>query len=299
MQILKQTIREFIRDEAPRLAAALSYYTVFSLPAVLLLIMVVAQLFADPITIQEAIMRHMRTVVGPSAARQVGEIVSNAGFSLTRNPLIVGLGVVALLFAATGAFAQLQAALNRIWGVEPDPERGDIRNFLVKRAFSFLMILGVALLLLASIVANTLIARFGGFVAANFGGEFPPTLIQILNLGLSLVVATLLFAAMFQVLPDARVRWRDVWIGALATATLFMLGNFLLGLYLARSDPGSAFGAAGSLAIILIWVYYSAMIFFLGAELTQVVALGRGGGIRPTRGAVRVVIERHVIREEK
>lgn len=297
MGILKETIQEFIGDECPRMAAALSYYTVFSLPAALLLVMFAARPFVEIAAVRSTIEANVARVVGPGVAEQVGAILENVG-GPGGGPVGIVFGAVALLFAATASFAQLQAALNRAWSVEPDPERGHVRNFLVKRAFSFLMLLGVATLLLASMLANTLLAGFGRFVGAFLPESWSGLAFALINVTLSYLVATFVFALMFQVLPDARVRWAEALIGALATALLFLLGNFGLGFYLARSDPGSAFGAAGSLAVLIIWVYYSAMIFFLGAEMTQVITHRRGGRIRPIRGAVRVVHERRIIRED-
>lgn len=297
MAILKETIDEFLRDECARMAAALSYYTIFSLPALLLLVMLVARPFVGEAAVRDRIEGQVALVVGPRAAEQVGEILTNVGAPGQGNPLLVVLSGLALLFAATGAFAQLQIALNRTWEVEPDPDRGGVRNFLVKRAFSFLLILGVAVLLLGSMITNTILTGFGAFVGDLLPAGWSTTAFVIINFTLSFAVAVVVFAVLFMVIPDARLHWRDVWIGALATATLFLLGNFGLGLYLSRADPASSYGAAGSLAVMLVWVYYSAMIVLLGAELTQVITRRRGTKIRPSRGAVRVVIERRVVRE--
>lgn len=299
MRILKDTVGEFLRDDCPRMAAALSYYTIFSLPALLLLVMLIAGAFADPADIRARLLEPIRVLIGPGGAAQVREILANAERPGAGNALVVIVGGAALLFAATGAFAQLQATLNRVWQVEPDPDRrGVVGRFLAKRVLSFFMIVGVALLLLASSIASAALASVGDLVRALLPPALTGAGLQAVGLGLSLVVATALFGVLFQVLPDARVRWRDAWIGAAATSTLFLLGNLLLGLYLGSSDPASAFGAAGSLALILVWVYYSANIFFLGAELTQVMARRRGEEIRPAPGAVRVVLERTVIRED-
>lgn len=300
MGILKQTIGEFLRDDCPRMAAAISYYTVFSLPGLLLFVMLVAGFFADPEALRTRILEPVGVLVGADAADQIAEILANARAPGAGNPLAVVVGGAALLFAATGAFAQLQAALNRVWQVEPDPERsGAVRSFFAKRVLSFFMIVGVALLLLASMLASTLLTAIGDVVRATLPAAFASPALQAVSFGLSLLVASGLFGVLFQVLPDARVHWTDALVGAAATGVLFMLGNLLLGLYLANSSPASAFGAAGSLALILVWLYYSASIFLLGAELTQVIARRRGHGIRPARGAVRVVLERNIIREDR
>lgn len=298
MEILKSTVREFLNDDCPRMAAALSYYTVFSLPALLVVVMLVAGVFADPADLRGQLLVQIETVVGPGGADQVRDILLNADRPGTGGPVAIGLSVAALLFAATGALAQLQEALNRAWEVAPDPDRGGVRNFLMKRLLSVALILGIALLLLASILGQAVLSAFGSLVAAALPDPLSAVALQALSAIVTLVVATLLFGTLFQVVPDARVAWRDAWRGAAVTAALFVLGTFLLSLYFALSPPGSAFGAAGSLALILVWIYYSSMIFFFGAELTQVIARRRGVEIRPARGAVRVVSERRTIREE-
>lgn len=297
MKILKTTIAEFLKDECPRMAAALSYYTVFSLPALLLLVLLVAGIFEDPERLRGQISEQTEMLIGPDAAEQAISIFENMDRPGERGGWPMVAGLAALIFAATGAFAQLQATLNRVWGVEPDPDRGNVRNFLLKRVLSFGMILGVAVLLLASLVAQALLSSFGDVVAAVLPRAASDVALRLLSIGVSVAAATLLFGLVFLVVPDARVHWRDAWKGALTTGILFLVGNLLLGIYLSRGSPASAYGAAGSLALILVWIYYSSMIFFLGAELTQVLARRRGEEIRPSRGAVRVAIERRVIRK--
>lgn len=296
MNILKATIEEFFKDDCPRMAAALSYYTVFSLPALLILVIMIAGQFADPEALRAQILQQLQVLIGQGAAEQTLAILENVNRPGSGGTIAVVVGVGALLFAATGAFAQLQATLNRVWEVEPDPDRGDIRNFLIKRVLSFGMILGVALLLLVSLLAQTVLTAFGRELAALLPDAASGIALRMLSLGVSLAAATLLFGIVFFVVPDARIHWRDAWKGALATGLLFLMGNTVLGIYLSGTGRASAYGAAGSLALILIWIYYSSMIFFLGAELTQVIARRRGEGIRPSRGAVRVVIERRTLR---
>lgn len=297
MEILKSTVREFLRDDCPRMAAALSYYTVFSLPGLLIIVLLVAGIVVDPTAIRGQILQQMETLIGTEAARQVNAILQNVHRPGSGAGPTVVLSMAALLFAATGAFSQLQATLNRTWEVEPDPDRGGVRNFIMKRVLSFGMILGVAVLLLVSLVAQTILSSFGALVAFVVPDPFSGLAVRLTSIGFSLAAATLLFGLVFLIVPDARVEWRDAWRGALATGLLFLLGNVLLGFYLSRSARASAYGAAGSLALILVWIYYSSMIFFLGAELTQVLARRRGEGIRPSKGAVRVVIERRTLRE--
>lgn len=299
MGIVKATLDDFIGDDCPRLAAAVSYYTVFSLPGLLVLVTFLAGLFVAPATLSREIVDQIQVLIGRGAAEQVGAILRNATLPGAADPALTALGLVALVFAATSGFANLQSALNRVWQVEPDPRRGGmVRNFLLKRVLSFVMILGVAGLLLVAVVSQTLLSAFGRLVSGAVPSAASGLTLGLVNAGLSLLAATALFGVLFQVLPDARVRWRDAWRGATITGVLFVVGNVLLGLYLAHSRPGSAYGAAGSLALILIWLYYSSMIFLLGAEATQVLARRRGEEIRPSEGAVRVVLEKRVIRRE-
>jgi membrane protein len=235
--------------------------------------------------------------MGPTATEQISAILSQlhqpgaAGLL----PTIVGIG--GLILGATGAFGQLQAALNRAWEVAPDPRQGGVRGFLVKRLFSFGMILSVAFLLLVSLVLSAALSAFSGTLGRMLPNGLSVTLLQVLNLTVSFLVITALFATIFKVLPDAKVAWRDVWVGAAVTALLFVVGKFLIGFYLGRSNPGQAFGAAGSLALLFAWVYYSAMILLFGAEFTQAWVERNGGSIAPQRGAVRVVEETKQIRD--
>ena len=275
LDLLRTTFHAFTDDDAPRLAAALSYYTVFSLPPLLILLLILAGLFFDPADVQGRVLGEVGGALGPEGAAQIRAMLENADRPGGGGAVMTILSVAALIFGATGAFAQLQAAMNKAWDVEEAAE-GGIRGFVMKRVLSFGMILVIGFLLLVSLVLSALLTRAGGALAGALPGPLSGAVLQTMELGLSLAVITLLFAAMFRVLPDADVAWRDVWAGALTTAVLFVLGKFLLGLYIAGSDPGSAFGAAGSLAVVLVWIYYSAMIFFFGAEFTQVWARSRG-----------------------
>ena len=179
------------------------------------------------------------------------------------------LGVAALLVGATGAFLQLQASLNKAWEVKPDPKQGGIKQFIRKRLFSFGMILVIAFLLLVSLVVSALISALGHMLQSLLPGGVSEVLLYLVDLVVSLAVITSVFATMFKVLPDAEIAWKDVWPGAVVTAVLFVLGKFLIGFYLGRSNPGEAFGAAGALALILAWIYYSSLILLFGAEFTE------------------------------
>lgn len=285
--ILKTSGKDFIADDCPREAAALAYYTIFSLPPILVLIMVLAGAVWDPQDVQDALRGQLGSLMGQSGGEQIATIMQEAERPEGRSFLTTMLGVAALLFGATGAFFQLQGALNRVWEVQPDPRQGGIRNFIMKRLLSLGMIVVIAFLVLVSLALSAALSAFGDAMSARVPA-LSGTVMIVVNFAISLAVISGLFAAMFKVLPDAEVAWRDVWVGAVATALLFVVGKFAIGLYLGRSEPGSAYGAAGSLAIVLLWVYYAAMIVFLGAEFTQQWAEVRGTGIEPEEGAVKV-----------
>lgn len=289
VQLLKQSARDFLDDDSPRQAAALSYYTVFSLPPLLILLLTILGAVLDPQEVQGMIQGQIGSMVSPQVAQQIQSNIENADHPGSGGTLATVLGVAALLFGATGAFAALQAALNQAWEVKPDPDQGGLKIFFLKRVLSFGMILGIAFLLLVSLVLSALLSAFGDALGGMMPGGLSGPVLYMLNLVISLAVFTLLFAAMFKVLPDATVAWKDVWIGGLFTALLFVIGKFLLGWYLGRSNPGEAFGAAGSLALLLVWVYYSSMILLLGAEFTQTWAVERGSGIEPEKGAIRIM----------
>jgi membrane protein len=295
--LLRDSGKDFIEDDCPTQAAALSYYTIFSLPPLLVLILMILGALVDPQDIRGQLELQMGALMGPTATEQIRTILQQAHNPGSGALIPTVLSIVALILGASGAFGQLQAALNRAWEVAPDPQQGGLKAFLLKRVFSFGMILSVAFLLLVSLVLSAALSAFGGALGGMMPDGVSATLLQVVNQAVSLVVVTALFAAIFKVLPDATVAWRDVWVGAGVTAVLFVVGKFVIGLYLGRSNPGEAFGAAGSLAVMLVWIYYSSMILLFGAEFTQAWAEGRGSGIAPERGAVRMVQEKKQVRE--
>ena len=294
--IFKRSFRDFMRDDCMTSAAALSYYTVFSLPAVLMLIMLLVSSVMDPADVRGGLESQMETLMGPSAGGEIRTILQQTerpGGGLV--PTIVG--IVALVFGATGALGQLQAALNRAWNVEPDPSQGGIKSFLTKRLFSLGMLLSIAFMLLVSLVISAALSGLGDRLSGFLPAGLSEPVLQALNLAVSLVVISLLFAAMFKVLPDAKVAWRSAWVGGIATGALFVLGKFLIGLYIGQSNPGEAYGAAGSLIVLLLWIYYSAIIVLFGAEFTETWAERRGEGVQPEPGAVRVRREKERVGE--
>jgi membrane protein len=290
-QLLKDSINSFIEDDCPTMAAALSYYTVFSLPPLLVLLLAILGAVLDPQDIQGTIESQMRDAMGPAGAEQIRTILTNADRPDSGGALPAVLSVLALLLGATGVFGQLQAALNKAWGVAPDPSKGGIKYMLLKRVFGMGMVLGLAFILLVSLVVSAVLSAFGDQLGRFLPEGLSAPVLEAINFAGSLAVIALLFAAIFKVMPDARIAWSDVWVGAVATAVLFVAGKFVLGLYLGQSNPGEAFGAAGALALMLVWIYYSSMIVLLGAEFTQAWAEHRGRGIVPEKGAVRVVRE--------
>jgi len=272
-------------DRAPMLGAALAYYTVFSLAPLLVLSIAVAGFVLGQEAAQGQIFDQVRMLIGDEGARAIQDMVLSANAKPTTGLFATIIGVITLLVGASGIFGQLQTSLNIIWGVQPKPGRG-LAGMVRDRFLSFGFILVVCFLLLVSLLLSAAIT----FVATWVGGVAVGTeiLAHIVNVVLSLGIITLLFALIFKYLPDARIAWRDVWIGAFLTAFLFGLGKFALGLYLGASTVSSSFGAAGSLIVLLVWVYYSAQILFFGAEFTQVYANRLGNHVRPSANAVEV-----------
>ena len=283
--LAKDTFKEFFNDDATWMAAALSYFTVFALAPLLVILLQVASLIWDATQVRDALTGQFQAVMGQEVARQVQTMMMSAQQQTASGTGIrLVLSIAGLVFGATGAFVSLQQALNRAWEVQPDPKRGGIKNFITKRFLSLGMVLGIAFLVLVSLALTAALSAAG---QALFGG-FGETVGQALNFVLSFVVIALLFAAIFKVLPDARIDWRDVWVGAVATAIFFVVGKFLIGLYIGQSNPGSAFGAAGALAVLLVWIYYASLIVLLGAEFTQAWMKLHGRAIEPEQGAVHM-----------
>jgi membrane protein len=289
--VLRQTVAEWTEDKVPMLGAALAYYTVFSLAPLLVISIAAAGFVFGEEAARGQIFDQMRSLIGNEGARAMQDMVQSANAHPATGLIATVTGVVTLLFGASGIFGQLQTSLNIIWGVEPKPGRG-IGGIVRDRFLSFGFILVVCFLLLVSLLLSAAIT----FVSTWVGGVALGTEIfaHALNIVLSLGVATLLFAMVFKFLPDAKIAWRDVWIGAFVTALLFSIGKFGLGFYLGASSVGSSFGAAGSLIVLLLWVYYSAQILFFGAELTQVYANRCGTAVRPSANAVAVSTHREI-----
>ncbi len=263
--LVKETVAAWIADKAPRLGAALSYYTVFALAPLLIVIIAVAGMVLGREAAQGQIVGQLRGLLGEEGAKFVQSMILNASEEKA-GVLATVIGLVTLLVGATGVFIELQDALNTLWKVVTRPSRG-LRGILRDRMLSFGMVLGLGFLLLVSLALSAALSALGGWV----GGFMPGWLIlgYVLNHVISIGVIALLLATIFKLLPDVKLAWRDVWIGAAVTALLFTGGKYVIGLYLGKASVGSSFGAAGSLAILLVWIYYTAQIVLLGAEFTR------------------------------
>jgi len=284
--LLKQTFSEWLEDKAPQLGAALAYYTVFSLaPLVLVLLAIVGLIFRnDPGGAWNKITEQMSYFLDKSAVEVVQNIAQQAA-QPNKSLVATIIGILLALFGASGVFGQLQDALNTIWGVKAKPG-GDIWGFLRSRFLSFAMVGGVCFLLLVSLTLESVLKGFSHYIQGALPGGIVLAIAVYWIFDLAVVI--LLFAIIFKFLPDAKIQWRDVWIGAGITAIFFAIGKWALGLYLGSGSAASAYGAASSLITLLLWVYYSSQIVLFGAEFTQVSANQAGRGVAPDEHAIRV-----------
>jgi membrane protein len=281
--LLKETFRQWNEDNTSWLGAALAYYTVFALAPLAVVAVAIAGLVFGEQAARGELVHQAEEMVDPAVARALEDMlkqVHNTGSGV----LATAVGFAVLLVGATSMFSQLQGALDTIWGVKPRPGRG-ILAVVRDRLLSFLVVLGVGALLLLCLAVNTALAALSSYLGpAGLPGEI--WLWRILNWVISLGLLTLLFAMIYKVLPDVKISWGDVWVGSAITAVLFTLGNYLIGLYLGQAGVASAYGAAGSLVVILVWVYYSSQVLLFGAEFTQVFACKFGREIVPADNAV-------------
>ena len=284
--LFKQTVAEWIDDKAPQLGAALAYYTVFSLaPLILILLAIIGVIFRhDPAGAWDRMVEQMSYFLDQSAIEVVRDIAQNAS-APSKGLVATIIGIALALFGASGVFGQLQDALNTIWGVKPKPGSG-IREFLRARFLSFAMVGGVCFLLLVSLVVEAVLKAFSHSVTGVVPGGAGIALVVYFLF--DFIVVAFLFAMIFKFLPDAKIQWRDVWIGGALTALFFLIGKWALGLYLGSGAAASAYGAASSLITLLLWIYYSAQILLFGAEFTQVYADQLGSHVEPANYAVRV-----------
>jgi membrane protein len=280
--VVKQAATEWSSDNAPRLGAALSYYTIFSIAPVLIVVIAVAGMFLGAQAAQGEIARQLGTMIGPEAAKTIQDAVAKA--SAHRSGTIASIiGIATLLVGASGVMLELQGALNTVWKVLPKPG-ANITRFLRARVLALGLVLSFGFILLVSMVASA-----GLEVLSKWMGGYLPGWVILgyaLNYGVSIAVVAAFFALLFKVLPDATVAWKDVWVGAFITSVLFHLGKYGIALYIGRASVASTFGAAGSLAVLLVWIYYSSQILLFGAELTRAYADRYGSRVRPDENAV-------------
>lgn len=280
-KLLKEAFLGWRRDNVSLLAAALAYYTVFSITPLLVIAIAIAGAVFGEDAAQGEIVNEINQLVGEQGAKAIETALANVN-QPRFNSITSVVSILVLFIGASGVFAQLQAALNTVWSVKPKPNVG-IWGVVRKRLLSFGMVLSIGFLLLVSLIISTVLSAISK-LDINLLAGFTP-LWQVINLLISFFLTTLLFALIYKYLPDVEVHWKDIWVGAIITALLFISGKYLIGLYLGRSSLASAYGAAGSLIIFLAWVFYSAQILLFGAELTQVYTREYGGEIRPNSHA--------------
>ena len=289
--LLKSTFSGFNDNSSLLLAAALAFNAIFSIPPLLVIIIQAAGFFLGEEAVSGELSKQISTAIGPSAAVQIENIIQNAYVS-EAGGIAFWIGIGTLIFASTTFFATLQESLNRVWNVKPKPNNSIVKMMKV-RLFSFGIVLSIALLMLVSLMLSAVISILSDYLRALFdqylqfiSPDVLYYLIKAVDFILSISIITALFSLIFKYLPDASIRWRDVWVGALITASLFTIGKFLISWYISTSDPGSAYGAAGSIIVILVWIYYSSVIVLFGAEFTQQYACEFGQEIRPKPHAV-------------
>lgn len=281
--VLKKSVSDFSRNNSMRMSAALAYYTVFSIAPMLIVIISLCDIFYGREAVQGAIFGHIQSLIGAEAALQIQQIITNATLSRDVSWASV-VGIAALIFAATGVFAEIQDSINYIWRLKAKPKKGWLK-LITNRLLSFSMVVSLGFISLVSLVVSSLLDLLGDKLVSMFP-HIAVVVAYVVNLIITFGTITILFAIIFKVLPDARIEWRDVMTGALTTAVLFMLGKLGIGYYLGKAHIGTTYGAAGSVVIILLWVYYSATILYFGASFTREYALHKGRNIFPNDYAV-------------
>jgi membrane protein len=283
--LLKRTFLEFIEDDAIKLSAALSYYTIFALPPLLIIIITICGFFFGEEAVTGQLYGQINELVGNDAAKQIQEAIKNVQLS-GNNVFATIFGGLMLLIGASGVFAEIQSSINYIWGLRAKPNKG-FKKFVQNRLMSFSMIVSVGFLMLVSLMVNTVLDLLNSRLKIYFP-ESTVYFFYVINVVIVLGSIALLFAIIFRTLPDGNIKWKDAFIGAGCTSLLFMIGKFAIGFYLGNSTIGSVYGAAGSVILILVWVYYSAIILYFGAEFTKVYARTYGGNITPNAYSVEI-----------
>lgn len=283
--ILKKAFINFFEDDSISHASSIAFYTIFSMPAILIIALSIGAAFYEKNVVQDELINQIGRLIGGESAEEVEQILANAAFDST-SAFAKTAGIVTLIFSATTVFISLQMSLNKIWGIKSKPKRGFVK-FILNRLLSLAMVGSVGFLLLVSLVIDAALVVFQDMLSRVLQG-MTLDILNALNIFISLAFITVIFGLLFKVLPDAKIKWRDVWVGAVITTALFTIGKYVIGFYLGNSSFNSAYGAAGSVVIILVWVYYSTTIFLFGAELTSVYAEEFGSKIRPYDTAVKV-----------
>lgn len=285
LTILKDTFNGFMADKGLKLSASLSYYTLFSLAPLLLLIISLASAFFGRDATEGRIFLEIRDLIGNDAAAQIQQVIKNLELS-GKTTLSLIIGIFTLILGATTVFGEIQDSINMIWKVKAKPKKGWLK--LIKdRLRSGSIIIGLGFLLIVSLIANGAIVALNDILKRWFP-DFTIFIFNIINLAISFLVITVLFGVIFKVLPDAKIKWKDVKAGAFFTACLFLLGRYLIGIYITTTGAGSPYGAAGSIIVILLWIYYTAAIMYFGAEFTRAFAIFKGRRIQPAEFAVYV-----------
>src|SRR5215203_537129 len=282
-KVIVQSLKNFAEDKIPKYSASLAYTTIFSLGPLLIVIIFLCSIFFGEEAIQGRINDQMEQFIGNDAALQIQTIIKNASLN-NKGTLALVIGIITLIIGATAVFAEIQDSINTIWGLKAKPNKG-LWKILRNRFLSFSVIVSLGFLLLVSLALSAVIEALNERLKASFP-DVAVIIFYILNLVISFVVITALFAVIFKVLPDAKTKWKDIFPGALASGILFMIGKFAISFYIGKAHVGSTYGAAGSLVIILLWVYYSAMILYLGAEFAKTWSSTKGSSMQPNDYAV-------------
>lgn len=285
--ILKKSVSNFIDDDSFSYAAAIAFSTIFSLPAILIIALTIAATFYERTFVQDELISQVGWLIGHESAKEIDKILLQATIE-AKSPFAKVVGGLTLFISATAIFLSLQTSLNNIWGVKAKPQRGWLKH-IINRLISLAMVFSLGFILLVSLVVDTVVVVFQDFVARFLHGA-ALYLVTALNVIISLAFVAFIFGMIFKVLPDAKVSWRHVWVGSVVTTVLFTLGKYLIGFYLGNSSFNSAYGAAGSLVIILVWVYFSTVIVLFGAGLTVVYAKETGPEVQPSSNAVHVEV---------
>jgi membrane protein len=289
--VLKNAFKSWFEKDPFRESSVIAYYAIFSLPGLLVVVMTLAGYFFGREAVNNQVAIQFTSTMGAETAKQIQDMIIQA--SRLRNSLIATIiGLVTILVGATGVFAEFQFALNAIWEVKLDTTKSGIWNIIRVRLFSFGLIVSIAFLLIISLLVSTLISAFGAWLTSHFSDSFLLVL-NLLNTGLSVGILAVLFAIMFKILPDAKIKWRHVWIGSFVTAFLFEIGKYALGLYFGKANPGTGYGAAGSVILIILWVTYSSMIVLFGAEFTHAYATMFSGKVVPSEIAKKDIPVKH------